>query len=36
MWQAINSGAYINNVKCVHAIAPGHIVDSSEFIGGIY
>ena len=32
----ICSGAYTNNMKCTYTRAPGHIVDSSKCIGGIY
>ena len=34
--QYIYSEVHANNVKYVYSSASGHIVDSSEFISGIY
>ena len=32
----ICSWLYVSNVKCLYTSAPGHTVDCSEFIRGIY
>ena len=32
----ISSGAYANNVLCMYTSAPGHIIDCTELILGIY
>ena len=36
MCKHICSGAYANNVECMHTSVSGHIVDCSEFKWGIY